>query len=174
MHDEYLMGLIEEVLYIWGEMLSIEQLSKILEVDKKTLRINLDYMYKLKKRNKSGLILKRYNNSYQLTTRKEHDHFIQKIIDNNSDKLSNSALETLSIIAYRQPITKAEIDNLRGVSSQAAIDKLVEKSLVKKDGRLNKIGKPIIYKTTDIFLKYFEIENLDQLPKLPELNDENK
>ncbi|MDO4661789.1 MAG: SMC-Scp complex subunit ScpB [Tissierellia bacterium] len=172
MRDNYLIGLIEEILYIWGDMISIDQLAKILETDKKSLKENLQYMYDDRNNKKSGLILKRYDDSYQLTTRKEHDKYIQKILSNNSKKLGNSALETLSIIAYRQPITRAEIDNIRGVNSQASIDSLLEKNLIEKAGRLDKIGKPILYKTTNDFLKYFDIESLDNLPDLPELGGE--
>lgn len=172
MRDNYLIGLIEEILYIWGDMISIDQLAKILETDRKTLKENLQYMYDDRNNKESGLILKRYDDSYQLTTRKEHDTYIQKILSNNSKKLGNSALETLSIIAYRQPITRAEIDNIRGVNSQASIDSLLEKNLIEKAGRLDKIGKPILYKTTNDFLKYFDIESLDKLPDLPELGGE--
>ncbi|MFQ9998796.1 MAG: SMC-Scp complex subunit ScpB, partial [Anaerococcus obesiensis] len=99
------------------------------------------------------------------------EKYISNIVKKSEKNLSNSSLETLSIIAYKQPITRAEIDKIRGVKSQSTIDSLLDKKLIKENGRLDKIGKPIIYVTTDLFLKYFNISNLDQLPKIDEKID---
>lgn len=118
--------------------------------------------------NSSGLIIKKYENKYQFSTRSDHEKYISNIVKKSEKNLSNSSLETLSIIAYKQPITRAEIDKIRGVKSQSTIDSLLDKKLIKENGRLDKIGKPIIYVTTDLFLKYFNISSLDQLPKIDE------
>lgn len=118
--------------------------------------------------NSSGLIIKKYENKYQFSTRADHEKYISNIVKKSEKNLSNSSLETLSIIAYKQPITRAEIDKIRGVKSQSTIDSLLDKKLIKENGRLDKIGKPIIYVTTDLFLKYFNISSLDQLPKIDE------
>lgn len=118
--------------------------------------------------NSSGLIIKKYENKYQFSTRSDHEKYISNIVKKSEKNLSNSSLETLSIIAYKQPITRAEIDKIRGVKSQSTIDSLLDKKLIKENGRLDKIGKPIIYVTTDLFLKYFNITSLDQLPKIDE------
>ena len=118
--------------------------------------------------NLSGLIIKKYENKYQFSTRSDHEKYISNIVKKSEKNLSNSSLETLSIIAYKQPITRAEIDKIRGVKSQSTIDSLLDKKLIKENGRLDKIGKPIIYVTTDSFLKYFNISSLDQLPKIDE------
>ena len=118
--------------------------------------------------NLSGLIIKKYENKYQFSTRSEHEKYISNIVKKSEKNLSNSSLETLSIIAYKQPITRAEIDKIRGVKSQSTIDSLLDKKLIRENGRLDKIGKPIIYVTTDLFLKYFNITSLDQLPKIDE------
>lgn len=118
--------------------------------------------------NSSGLIIKNYENKYQFSTRADHEKYISNIVKKSEKNLSNSSLETLSIIAYKQPITRAEIDKIRGVKSQSTIDSLLYKKLIKENGRLDKIGKPIIYVTTDLFLKYFNISSLDQLPKIDE------
>lgn len=88
-------------------------------------------------------------------------------------KLSNSTLETLSIIAYKQPITRAEIDKIRGVNSQSTIDSLLDRGLIVEKGRLDKIGKPIIFGTTDEFLKYFSISSLEDLPEI-KIGDDNE
>lgn len=169
MNNNYLKGIIEEILYIWGDPVDIDDLSKIIyDIEKFEIRKAIDQMMDERNAKKSGLIIKKYENKYQFATRPNHENYISNIVKKSEKKLSNSSLETLSIIAYKQPITRAEIDKIRGVKSQSTIDSLLDKKLIKENGRLDKIGKPIIYVTTDLFLKYFNISNLDQLPKLDE------
>lgn len=173
MTEDYLKGLIEEVLYVWAEPISIDELSKILyDFSKSDVRKCLDQMIEDRKDSKSGLVIRRFNNSYQFTTRKASDKYFESLLSKSEKKLTNSTLETLSIIAYKQPITRVEIDKIRGVNSQSTIDSLLDKDLIKERGRLDKIGKPIIYGTTDLFLKYFNLESLEDLPEIR--NDENE
>ena len=167
MTEEYLKGLVEEVLYVWAEPISIDELSKILyDFSKADIRKCLDQMIDERNNIDSGLVIRRFNSSYQLTTRKASDKYFENLLSKSEKKLTNSTLETLSIIAYKQPITRVEIDKIRGVNSQSTIDSLLEKNLIKEKGRLDKIGKPIIYGTTDMFLKYFNIESLEELPEI--------
>lgn len=167
MTEEYLKGLVEEVLYVWAEPISIDELSKILyDFSKADIRKCLDQMIDERNNIDSGLVIRRFNNSYQFTTRKASDKYFENLLSKSEKKLTNSTLETLSIIAYKQPITRVEIDKIRGVNSQSTIDSLLEKNLIKEKGRLDKIGKPIIYGTTDMFLKYFNIESLEDLPEI--------
>lgn len=167
MTEEYLKGLVEEVLYVWAEPISIDELSKILyDFSKADIRKCLDQMIDERNKIDSGLVIRRFNNSYQFTTRKASDKYFENLLSKSEKKLTNSTLETLSIIAYKQPITRVEIDKIRGVNSQSTIDSLLEKNLIKEKGRLDKIGKPIIYGTTDMFLKYFNIESLEELPEI--------
>lgn len=169
MNDTYLKGIIEEILYIWGEPIDINELSKIIyDAEKSEIRKAINEMMVERNENSSGLIIKKYENKYQFSTRSDHEKYISNIVKKSEKNLSNSSLETLSIIAYKQPITRAEIDKIRGVKSQSTIDSLLDKKLIKENGRLDKIGKPIIYVTTDLFLKYFNISSLDQLPKIDE------
>lgn len=169
MNDTYLKGIIEEILYIWGEPIDINDLSKIIyDAEKSEIRKAINEMMVERNENSSGLIIKKYENKYQFSTRSDHEKYISNIVKKSEKNLSNSSLETLSIIAYKQPITRAEIDKIRGVKSQSTIDSLLDKKLIKENGRLDKIGKPIIYVTTDSFLKYFNISSLDQLPKIDE------
>ncbi|WP_058990312.1 SMC-Scp complex subunit ScpB [Anaerococcus rubeinfantis] len=169
MNDTYLKGIIEEILYIWGEPIDINELSKIIyDAEKSEIRKAINEMMVERNENSSGLIIKNYENKYQFSTRANHEKYISNIVKKSEKNLSNSSLETLSIIAYKQPITRAEIDKIRGVKSQSTIDSLLDKKLIKENGRLDKIGKPIIYVTTDLFLKYFNISSLDQLPKIDE------
>ncbi|MDU5504819.1 MAG: SMC-Scp complex subunit ScpB [Anaerococcus vaginalis] len=167
MNNNYLKGIIEEILYIWGEAIDINDLGKIIfDAEKSEIKKALKEMMDERNNKESGLIIKKYENKYQFATRPKHEKYISNIVKKSEKNLSNSSLETLSIIAYKQPITRAEIDKIRGVKSQSTIDSLLDKKLIRENGRLDKIGKPIIYVTTDLFLKYFNISDLSQLPKI--------
>ena len=167
MNNNYLKGIIEEILYIWGEAIDINDLGKIIfDAEKSEIKKAIKEMMDERNNKESGLIIKKYENKYQFATRPDHEKYISNIIKKSEKNLSNSSLETLSIIAYKQPITRAKIDKIRGVKSQSTIDSLLDKKLIRENGRLDKIGKPIIYVTTDLFLKYFNISDLSQLPKI--------
>lgn len=172
MEKEYLKGLIEEVLYIWGEPLDVEDLSQIItDADKNTIKLALEEMVRERNNRDSGLTIHKFDNRYQFKTRHKHDKYFGELLPKKEKKLTTSALETLSIIAYKQPVTRAEVDKIRGVSSATTIDNLVERGLIKENGRLDKIGKPIIYVTTNLFLQYFDIADLSELPEIKEVDD---
>ncbi|MTI67810.1 MAG: SMC-Scp complex subunit ScpB [Firmicutes bacterium] len=175
MDQREIKSIIESLLFIWGEPLSIKDISKVIQRDKieteqiiKDMKDDFDY-------NRRGLQIIQINDSFQLSTRPEHYEWIEKLcLPKNSKTLSNAALETLSIIAYKQPITRVEVESVRGVKCDKSITTLIEKNMVKEVGRLDKTGRPIIYGTTEYFLKYFGLENLEELPKIKELNEINK
>ena len=163
-------SIIEGLLFIWGDPLTVEDLSDILELDKELIINTMDEMISEFDYKRRGLRIIKANDSYQLATRPEHYDWIKKLNHAKPNKsLSNAAMETLSIIAYRQPIIKSEIDNIRGVKSDRSIATLIEKNLVKELGRLERIGRPIVYGTTDEFLRIFSLETLDELPDLEEI-----
>lgn len=173
MEKIYLKGLIEEVLYIWGEPININDLSTIItDADKKQIKIAIDEMVAERKQNQSGLLINNFDGEYQFVTRVKHDKYFSFLVKKTEKKLTSSALETLSIIAYKQPITRAEVDKIRGINSQTTIDNLLDRGLIKENGRLDKIGKPIIYVTTTLFLQYFNISSLEELPEIKELEEE--
>ena len=173
MEKIYLKGLIEEVLYIWGEPININDLSTIItDADKKQIKIAIDEMVAERKHNQSGLLINNFDGEYQFVTRVKHDKYFSSLVKKTEKKLTSSALETLSIIAYKQPITRAEVDKIRGINSQTTIDNLLDRGLIKENGRLDKIGKPIIYVTTTLFLQYFNIYSLEELPEIKELEEE--
>lgn len=175
MDKTYLKGIIEEILYIWGEAIDVKELAKIIDfASRSQIKESLEEMKKSRDEKKSGLIIRKFDGKYQFSTRSEHEKYISKIVKKSAKKLSNSSLETLSIIAYKQPITRAEIDKIRGLNSQSTIDSLIERNLIRENGRLDKIGKPIIYITTEEFLKYFNLESLDDLPKIKLENNNNE
>lgn len=174
MTDIYLKGLIEEVLYVWAEPISIDEIGKILyDYSKVDIKKSLEEMIKEREDLDSGLIIRNFNGLYQFTTRKASDKYFESLLSKSEKKLTNSTLETLSIIAYKQPITRVEIDKIRGVNSQSTIDSLIDKKLITEKGRLDKIGKPIIYGTTAEFLKYFNLNSLKDLPEIRIDNNED-
>ena len=172
MDNTYLKGLIEEILYVWGDPIDIDDLSKIIsDANKNQIKQTLLEMIDQRNKKDSGLIIKNFNESYQFTTRAKHDKYFKSLVKSSEKKLTSSALETLSIIAYKQPITRAEVDKIRGVSSQSTIDNLINRGLITENGRLDKIGKPIIYITTNLFLQYFDIKDLSELPEIKEIEE---
>lgn len=173
MENDYLKGLIEEILYVWGQPIDIDDLSKIIkDSDKNQIKVALDEMIDERYSMDSGLIIKEFDSSYQFVTRAKHDKYFESLVKQSPKKLTSSALETLSIVAYKQPITRAEVDKIRGVSSQTTIDNLLDRGLIRENGRLDKIGKPIIYVTTNLFLQYFDIKDLSELPEIKDIGED--
>lgn len=175
MEIEKIESIIESMLFAAGRMVAIEEMEFALEVSKKDLEKILDKMKEEYKAQNRGIELISLNNGYQLCSKKENYDYIYQIIDKrNKPKLSNAALETLSIIAYNSKITRAEIEAIRGVSVDATIYKLLEYGLIEEAGKLDLPGKPMSYKTTDEFLRMFGYSSLDELPELPRYKmDEN-
>ena len=175
MELEKIQSIIESILFAAGRMVSIEEIELALEVSKVDLEQILEKMQEEYKEEKRGIELIKLNNGYQLCSKKENYEYIYQIIDKrNKPKLSNAALETLSIIAYNPKISRAEIEAIRGVSVDATIYKLLEYGLIEEAGKLDLPGRPMSYKTSDEFLRLFGYSSLDELPELPRYKmDEN-
>ena len=172
-------GVLEGLLFVTGEDgLSLEEIQKILELDKyDALKLISEYEELLKNENR-GLKLSLLGNKYKLTTKEEHKRYYELLVDKLvPSNLSQSALEVLAIIAYNNPITVGQIDEIRGVSSRDLVRKLLFKGLIDVCGKSNLPGKPMLYKTTDKFLDYFNLSNINELPNIDfniELNEEEK
>ena len=169
-------AIIEGLLYVQGDLgLTLEQVMNILNVSEeeaKELVFNLKNSYEQENR---GLRIKYLGNTFKLTTKEEHKEYYQKLLENpKNNVLSNSALETLAIIAYNEPITRVGIDELRGIDSSYVVRRLLAKGLIKECGKSDLPGKPILYKTTDDFLDYFGLASKDDLPKIEELEEERQ
>lgn len=161
-------AVLEGLLFLVGEDgLDIKQLSDILdissiEVEKLLEELNNDYM-----NIDRGIKIELLGNKYKLTTKIEHKEYYEKLVNQETKKeLSQSCLETLAIIAYNEPITRAEIDDIRGVSSMNSIKKLLLRDLIKNLGRIDKPGKPYAYGITNKFLDYFGLKDISELPKI--------
>lgn len=163
---------VEAMLFASGEPLSLKDLSHNLEIQAKALEEILKEMINDYEDENRGIKLIAINDGYQLVTKTENSDFIQKLLKKNRrQSLSQASIESLAIIAYKQPITRIDIDEIRGVKSESAIQKLVEKNLIKDIGRLEVPGRPILYGTTDEFLRQFGLETLKELPSLDLYSD---
>ena len=171
-------GVLEGLLYVEGDLgITLEQVSEILNI---SLDSATDLVLSLKEeyiKEDRGLRINFLGNSIKLTTKEEHKEYFQKLLESpKNNVLSPQALETLAIIAYNEPITRMQIDEYRGVDSIYVLRRLLAQGLVKECGRSDLPGRPIVYKTTDEFLDYFNLSSKDDLPKIEllEENDEEK
>lgn len=169
-------SIIEAILFAAGRPVSKNELILNLELSKEDIENIIKDMQEEYKKDSRGIELISIDGSYQLCTKEELYEYIYPIIDKRSKpNLSNAALETLSIIAYNQRITRAEIEAIRGVSADACIYKLLEYGLIEEAGKIDAPGKPMSYKTSNDFLKMFGYSSLLDLPELPKYKlDENR
>lgn len=172
-YSSYL-SVIESLLFTAGEPLKLKEIASIIDCGIETTKnyiLELQEAYKALDR---GIKLVTMNDEYQLVTKAENSSYLQKLLKTNTrQSLSQAALETLAIIAYKQPITRVAIDEIRGVKSDRAILTLLERQLIKESGRMEVAGRPILYSTTEKFLLYFGLENLEQMPVLEDFIQDN-
>jgi len=163
-------SVLEALLFLSGDVLSVSTIKEILEItDSESKRLMDELIAEYHERN-SGLLIVEIAHGYQMVTNPEHSELVKKFRSTNaSSKLSMPALETLAIIAYKQPIIRAEIEQIRGVNSDSAIRTLYEKRLIKIMGRKEAPGRPFLYGTTREFLQYFGLKDLTELPTLKDL-----
>lgn len=169
------MAVLEGLLFVVGEDgLTISQIVDILDITNDEAKELISSLKEKYEEETSGIRINFLGNTFKLTTKNEHRSYYQKLIENpETNVLSQAALETLAIIAYNQPITRIEIDEIRGVGTTHVIRKLVAKGLIKEAGRSEVIGRPILYKTTSEFLDYFGLATIEDLPKMQEFIEDN-
>jgi segregation and condensation protein B len=174
MEIEKIKNIIEAICFAVGREVTVEELILALEISKEDLETIISSMQEEYK--DRGIELIKVENGYQLCSKKEYYEYIYPILDKrNKPRLSGASLETLAIIAYNPQITRAEIEAIRGVNSDASIYKLLEYGLITEAGKLDAPGRPMTYKTTSEFLKMFGYETLANLPELPRYKmNENK
>lgn len=158
---------IESLLFVYGEPISSKKIANIIEVPLDDVKqVMLDLMAEYNEKEK-GIFIIEVNNGYQFATSKQNYEYIQRLCKHSHSKgLTKVSAEVLAIIAYKQPITKFQVDAVRGVKSDKPIQQLLERELIAVKGRLEQIGRPIIYGTTDNFLKAFGLKNLKELPDI--------
>jgi segregation and condensation protein B len=170
MEDKEKISVLEALLFLSGELLSISSIKDVIELPEPEIkRLMEELMTEYKNRN-TGLLIVEIANGYQMVTNPQYADWVKKFRSIHiSSKLSVPALETLAIMAYKQPIIRAEIEQLRGVNSDSAIRTLLERRLIKIMGRKEVPGRPFLYGTTREFLQYFGLKDLTELPTLKDL-----
>jgi len=164
---EVYFSIFESLLFVSGEPIKLKELASIIESSEdfaEDVLKELMFKYEVQER---GIRLLNINNQYQLVTKPENSDYVQKLLKTNiRQALSQAALETLAIVSYRQPVTRIDIDEIRGVKSDSAVLTLVDKGLIKECGRMDVAGRPILYATTEEFLKNFGLNNIKDMPPL--------
>lgn len=162
-------AIIEAILFTVGESVELEKLAAVLELDKEKTKTLVEHLRERYESDTCGMKIIELDGAYQMCTKAEYYEYLIKIAKQPKKRvLTDVLLETLSIIAYKQPITKAEVEKIRGVSSDHAVNKLVEYNLVCELGRLDAPGRPMLFGTTEEFLRSFGVESVDELPVLNE------
>ena len=168
-------GIIEAILFTMGRAVPLEQLTAVLEMDREPLReLLLEMKEEYNKEEARGICLIELDDSWQICTKIETYDYVRKLVSQPKKRsLTDVMLETLSIIAYKQPVPKQEIEAIRGVKCDFAVNKLVEYKLVMELGRLDTIGKPIVFGTTEEFLRCFGVSSIEELPDIDEVTKQS-
>lgn len=164
-----LKGRIEAILFVAGEAVSLKDMAKALTVGEKELKSALEEIGSEYDYEQRGFMLKRFGDKVQLATRPLYAEDVLRLLQPvQQQSLSQAAMETLAVVAYKQPVTRAEVEQIRGVKCDYSLQSLTAKGLIAEAGRKDTIGRPILYATTDTFLSHFGIATLEDLPPLPE------
>lgn len=170
MEDREKRSVLEALLFLSGEPITLSTIGNVIELPEAEIKRLMDELMAEYKERNAGLLIVEIANGYQMVTNPEYAQWVRKLKSTNVlMRLSFPALETLAIIAYKQPIIKAEIEELRGVNSEGVIKTLLDRRLIKIMGRKEAPGKPLLYGTTREFLQYFGLKDLTELPTLKDL-----
>ena len=169
-------AVLEGLLFVVGDDgLTINQMMDILEISNDEAKELLAALKERYEKDDSGIRISFLGNTFKLTTKKEHREYYQRLIENeDSNVLSQAALETLAIVAYNQPITRLDVNEIRGVDSGQMMRKLLAKGLLKEVGRSEGLGRPILYGTTSEFLDYFGLSTIEELPSIEEFKKDEE
>jgi len=163
---------LETMMFMWGEPLEVKDAAEVLEADKNVIRGLFRELQSEYEHEGRGIRIREVDDAFGFVTLAENDLFLKKLCTPvRVRRLSQAALEVLAIIAYRQPVTRSEIDSIRGIKSERVIDGLIDKGLVEVSGRSEGVGRPLIYSTTKEFLKKFGFTSLKDLPEVPEYEE---
>ena len=174
MTDKEIKAACEAVLFACGESVNANRIAEALELDEKKVEPQLEALVNDYENVEHGIAVIKLNDSYLMCNKKQHGEAIRRVMDiKKNTPLSQAALEVLAVIAYNQPVTKAFIEQVRGVDCSGVIGSLTTKNLIEEKGRLELPGRPLLYGTTENFLRCFQISSLDELPELPK-QQENK
>ena len=168
MFYRHLKGHVEALLFANGDPITADKFAEILEIDRENVIMLIEDLKQDLAGTERGLISVEVAGGYQLSTKPELIPIIERLVVVQEARVSLAAMETLAIVAFKQPVTKQEIENIRGVKVDGVVTTLVDRALIKEIGRKEAIGRPILYGTTDEFLKCFGLKSLEELPNLSE------
>ena len=161
---------LESMMFVWGQPLDVKTCADLFNISREDM---MQYFLELQEEYEQegrGIVIRQINKSFQFATRPENAEYIERLCRPvKVRRLSQSALEVLAVIAYKQPVTKGEIDAIRGIRCDRVIDGLIKKDLICEKGRSEGIGRPILYGTTDTFLKHFGFTSLKELPEIEDI-----
>ena len=161
---------LESMMFVWGKPLDVKEAAEVFNVDKGEIYGYFKELLEEYEREGRGIVIREVNKSFQFVTRPENIGYIESLCTPVKRKrLSQSALEVLAIVAYKQPVTKGEIEAIRGIKCDRVIEGLSRKNLVGELGRSDAVGRPVLYGTTDEFLKQFGFESLKELPDIEDI-----
>ena len=162
----------ESLMFVWGEPLDAKIAAELMDINKNDA---IEYFRELQdeyEQEGRGVIVREINGGFQFVSRADNAEYIERLCTPvKHRRLTQSALEALAIIAYRQPVTRGEIESIRGIKCDRIIEGLLKKELIEEAGRSNGIGRPILYGTTDTFLRYFGFKNLNDLPDIEDIEN---
>lgn len=161
-------AIVEALLLASPEPLTLRRLAEVMELDERSARALIDDLRQDFENSTRGIVLQEVAGGYQLVTHPACAEWVQKLVAPRASSLSHAALETLAIVAYRQPVTRGEIEQVRGVNADASVRTLLDRHMIREVGRREVPGRPILYGTTKEFLLYFGLKDLSELPALPE------
>ncbi len=161
---------LESMMFVWGEPLDVKTAADVFNMNRQEIYDCFLELQKEYEQEGRGIVIREVNKAFQFVTREENADYIERLCTPvKARRLSQSALEVLAIVAYKQPVTKGEIEAIRGIKCDRVMDGLIKKELVCEKGRSDAVGRPILYGTTDAFLKNFGFSSLKELPPIDDL-----
>ena len=161
---------LESMMFVWGEPLDVKTAADVFNMNRQEIYDCFLELQKEYEQEGRGIVIREVNKAFQFVTREENADYIERLCTPvKTRRLSQSALEVLAIVAYKQPVTKGEIEAIRGIKCDRVMDGLLKKELVCEKGRSDAVGRPILYGTTDVFLQNFGFSSLKELPPIDDL-----
>ena len=162
----------ESMMFVWGEPLDVKNAGEVMGIETDEAYAYFKEIQEEYAKEGRGIVVREIDGAFQFVTKSENHGYLRRLCTPVKERrLSQAALEVLAIIAYRQPVTKGEIDSIRGVKSERILEGLIKKELIEETGRSTAIGRPILYGTTTRFLRHFGFESLKELPEIEDIED---
>ena len=168
--SKHVKSALEAMMFTWGEPLEVKDAAEAMNMTAEEIKEGFVELQREYEQEQRGIRIRQINESFQFVTSPDYSDYIARLCTPvKVRRLSQAALEVLAIVAYKQPVTRGEVDSIRGIRCDRVMDGLMAKELVEERGRSKAIGRPILYGTTDKFLKYFGLTNISELPEIEDI-----